>query len=81
MSEYPRSQVKTRKELVALLKAMSTGSSAGWENRTAEQLLGALASWLEDADGFYDNLGEDRNCELPDWQLFADALQAATVYE
>ena len=41
----------------------------------------AAAAWIEDSDGFYKNIGEARDTNEADWQLFADVLAAALVYE
>ena len=40
--------------------------------------LEAMASWLEDCDGYY---GDQRDVGVADWQIFADALAAARIYE
>jgi len=51
------------------------------ENDTVYSYIQAAAAWLEDADGFYKNIGEARDTREADWQLFADILSAALVYE
>ena len=51
-----------------------------WSNCTLGSYLGAMASWVEDMDGYYENLG----LPIPDnvnWRLFADFLMGARVYE
>ena len=40
-----------------------------------------MGAWLESANGFYNNFDLTTNADNPSWQLFADALQAAKVYE
>jgi len=40
-----------------------------------------MTSWLNDRDGFYKNINEKRDTGRPDWQFFADALHAASLYE
>ena len=78
--EYRR--VNTKQELVSLVMSMlDEDRSAKWENDTAFLFLQALASWLDDADGFYKNMGLTCDADEPSWQLFADALQAAVSYE
>ncbi|MFJ4659042.1 hypothetical protein ACIP5Y_47870 [Nocardia sp. NPDC088792] len=47
---------------------------------TLEEFLEALAAWVSDSEGWYQNFGK----ELPshgDWTFFARALAAAAVYE
>lgn len=49
-------------------------------NQTLGSFLEALATWVQDSPGWYQNVGKD----LPgggDWTFMARALQAATVYE
>jgi hypothetical protein len=62
-----------------LLVEIGSPASSGWENRTLEQYLEALRAWLNDCDGYYENLGRP----VPDngWEIIADALQAARSYE
>lgn len=75
--------VKTRDDLVALIHCLSKESlndKNSWENKDLSSYLEAVASWIEDMDGFYENIGKP----LPDdtaWSVFADILMAARVYE
>jgi hypothetical protein len=51
-----------------------------WENKDLDSYLGAIASWTEDMDGYYQN----NNLSLPeniDWKVFANILMAAKIYE
>ncbi|MGW4675869.1 DUF7660 family protein [Streptomyces sp. NPDC004324] len=45
------------------------------ENADLPSFLEALASWIDDADGWYNNAGRG------DWRFSARALRAATIYE
>jgi hypothetical protein len=54
---------------------------SAWENVTIENFLRGLASYLANAQGFYDTHDLKVDAELPSWRLFADALHAATVYD
>ncbi|KLU03489.1 hypothetical protein RISK_004493 [Rhodopirellula islandica] len=51
------------------------------ENRDVETFLNAMAAWLNDCGGYYRNTGQTVNIDEPNWQLVADALSAATVYD
>jgi hypothetical protein len=51
-----------------------------WENDTLERFLRAWVAWLGDIDGFFINRGEAVPDE-PSWQLIAQMLLAARVYE
>lgn len=77
-----RKRVSTRAELIDLLfELLDHNDAVEWDNETSYAFLQALAAWLQDADGFYRNIGEQAEPEEASWQLFADALQAATTYE
>ena len=76
--------IRTRDEMIAFVADVvrdhdSDGSQ--WENGDIRSFLEAMASWLEDCDGYYQNNGDDRDVNIPAWQIFADALAAARIYE
>ncbi|MEU0793170.1 hypothetical protein ABZ342_24110 [Amycolatopsis sp. NPDC005961] len=71
-----------RDRVVATLRTLVAEGADGppdWENDTLPRYLEALAGWLRDCEGYYANQG----IPLPadGWQVFRDALVAATVYE
>ncbi|KAA8999078.1 hypothetical protein FJU30_15045 [Affinibrenneria salicis] len=51
-----------------------------WENRDLSCYLEAMASWIEDMDGFYENTGRRAPGDIS-WSVLADILQAAKIYE
>src|ERR1017187_1878661 len=53
----------------------------GWENPELGKYLDAMASWLESAENYYRNIGQQMDPSVPSWRLFADILLAAKVYE
>jgi hypothetical protein len=81
MSENP---VTTRDEFVGrIFELLDDHDAVGhlWENKDIYTYLQAMAAWLDDASGYYKNKGQDVDIEKPTWQLFADAISAASVYE
>jgi len=40
-----------------------------------------MAAWLTDCHGYYTSSGQPVDVNAPSWQIFADALSAASVYE
>jgi hypothetical protein len=52
-----------------------------WENKTVDTYLSALADYLEDINGYYLHVGLPVDTKKPSWQLFADALSGAAIYE
>jgi hypothetical protein len=75
--------VSSREDLASFVRALHRSQveeCGSWENQDLAAFLEALAAWIDDADGWYSNAGQ----ELPangDWRFFARALRAATVYE
>jgi hypothetical protein len=73
----------TRADLAVFLDDLA-GSLAtepdAWENDTLERFLRAWSAWIGDMDGYFAN--QDRPVpETPSWQLVAQMLLAARVYE
>lgn len=54
--------------------------SNSWKNNDLTSYLEAIASWIEDMDGFYENMGKSLP-EKINWSVFADILMAARIYE
>ncbi len=51
-----------------------------WENHSLADFLEAMAAWMGDMDGYFENRGE-RVPDEPTWQLLAMILAAARIYE
>jgi hypothetical protein len=75
-------RVENKEQLIDLIfELLDDNDATEWENDTAYRYLQALASWLTDCDGYYQNTGTPRDTDNASWQLFADALQATAMYE
>ena len=51
-----------------------------WANADLSSFLEAVGAWIEDMDGYYQNLGRPVPGQ-PTWQVLAEMLLAAKVYE
>lgn len=75
--------VQTREDLAAFVLALrddlTTGRST-WENATLDRYLEAFAGWCADMPGWLENSGRTMP-DQPDWNLVAQMLMAATLYE
>ncbi|MFP1734160.1 hypothetical protein ACLEC1_15330 [Lonsdalea quercina] len=75
--------VSSKDDLVKLISALARDFKENpdkWENKDLSSYLEAVASWIEDMDGYYENT----NQPLPkdtNWKVFADILMAAKIYE
>jgi len=77
------SQPLSRAELVGFLEQLADSlleEPELWENADLESFLRAWSAWLDDMDGFFVNRGEPVP-ESPSWQLVAQMLLAARIYE
>ncbi len=76
-------EIVSKEDLVAFIRTLGEdlrSNPAGWENATLDQFLSALASWIEDSEGYYRSQGRPPPKELA-WSDIADMLIAAKMYE
>lgn len=79
------SEIKTREDFVDFIsdfvKSIRNGQSI--ENNTVDSYLEAMASWVEDMDGYYENMGiaSEMKLDAMNWRVLADIVVAATMYE
>lgn len=76
-------KIQTKKDFINFLRDLKKDylkNSSSWENKDIETFLEAMASWVEDMDGFYINQGLPVP-EKPDWKVFADILMGGKIYE
>ncbi|OSN03286.1 hypothetical protein AU512_16700 [Lonsdalea iberica] len=75
--------ISSKDDLVKLISALARDFKENpdeWESKDLSSYLEAMASWIEDMEGYYENT----NQSLPkdtNWKVFADILMAAKVYE
>ncbi len=75
--------VESREDFVLFVQALSSDLAENphnWENPTLPRYLDAMASWVPSLDRFYENGGEPVP-EQPTWNLLAQVLYAARIYE
>ncbi len=79
----PILSVHSREDFVRFVRTLAEQSRRRpdeWENRDLSSYLEAMAAWVEDMDGYYQNRGEAVPAQPP-WNLLRDMLEAAKVYE
>ena len=52
-----------------------------WENKTLADFLEAMRNYAEDIQGYYDNASQSTNADVAHWQVFADIMRGARIYE
>jgi len=76
--------VQSRQQLIDHLYRLLDdfdGPGNQWQNQDIDTFLKAMAAWLTDCEGYYRNTGQLVDVNTASWQIFADALSAASVYE
>ncbi|MFB9960664.1 DUF7660 family protein [Agromyces bracchium] len=75
--------MSSRADLVEFLGGLADSFATHperWQNANLPDFLNAWAAWLEDMDGYFQNRGESVPTSAS-WQLIAQMLLAARVYE
>lgn len=75
--------ITTREDFVTFVRRLVNSleeNPADWENRDLRAFLEAMAAWVEDMDGYYENRGEPIPQQL-DWKTLGQILLAARIYE
>jgi len=75
--------VQSREDLVAFIEALKADLEANrgdWANADLASYLEAMAAWIRDMNGYYQNTGQNLP-ELPPWKILADILMGARMYE
>jgi len=75
--------IDTKADLVAFIEALRHDLQANpgeWENPNLDRYLSALASWIEDSDGYYRNRNRSPP-STPSWKSVAEMLLAGKIYE
>ncbi len=73
----------SRDDFIAILNNLSRDNRCcnnEWENKDISSYLEAIASWVEDMDGYFENM----NLDMPeniDWQFIATLFQVGKIYE
>lgn len=67
-------------EFISALRADLKTNPSSWENMDLESFLEAMQSWMEAMEWYYKNHGRLMP-NPPTWQVFADVLMGARIYE
>ncbi|MBD5465429.1 MAG: hypothetical protein HDR22_06370 [Lachnospiraceae bacterium] len=75
--------IKSKEELIDFLDFLSKDRSKNkeeWQNNTIEDYLAAIGSWIEDMEGYYENM----HLLIPNnenWSFIATLLYVGKIYE
>lgn len=76
-------KVGSREEFTAFLGLLAKDYRTHpqeWENGSVESLLEGIQSWVEDMDGYYENMNVPMPKEI-DWHFIATLFYAGKLYE
>jgi hypothetical protein len=74
----------TKQEFILFTENLRTDfieNKEQWENKTIEDYLEAMSSYVEDIDGYYKNTNQNINLEMVNWKVFSDILKGSSIYE
>lgn len=75
--------IQTREDFISFVHLLiqdHKDNHSKWENSDLESFLGAIAAWVDDIEGYYQNKGLPLPLQ-PDWNVFGQILAAARIYE
>ena len=75
--------IQSREDFISFVRALLEDLKEDpndWENPSLENYLKAVAAWVEDMDGYYQNQGKPV-AKNPDWKMLGEILLAAKFYE
>lgn len=76
-------EIHTREDFMDFMNLMIKDKEMNpeeWENKSISEYLEAVASWVEDMDGYYCNM----NLKMPksiDWKFIATLFYVGKIYE
>ena len=76
-------RISSREDLVRFIDEMRSTykrNGGGWNNKDLPSYLEAMSAWVDDMDGYFENINETLPDE-PTWKMFAQILAASIVYE
>jgi hypothetical protein len=76
--------VNSRADFVEFAKALLENFDEHpeeWDNASPKEFLQGLVGFVDNIEGYYQNIGMKLDLENPSWRVFADILLAARVYE
>lgn len=76
-------KIKSRKDFIVFINNLCDdlkNRPEDWENLDLQSFLGAVAAWVVDMDGFYENNNKPIP-QQPSWRLAGEIFLAAKHYE
>lgn len=81
LSDYKVNSRSSFAAFIELLREDFLQNPNEWENDTLGNFLEAMSAYAKDIQGYYNNFNLNINADEAQWQVFADILRGAKVYE
>ena len=75
--------IKTREDFIEFMNLLAKDyqlNKETWENIDVKSYLESVESWVEDMDGYYDNMGLNMPEDI-DWNFIATLFYVGKIYE
>ena len=76
-------RISTREDFVRFLHKLEEDCNVHmdeWENKDISSYLKSVSSWVEDMDGYYENMNRKPPKDV-DWKLLATLFYVGKIYE
>ena len=77
-------RVSSRQDFICFLESLQADLKRGtpeWTNDKLGEFLEAMTAYASDVQGYYVNTNKHVSADEASWQVFADILRGATMYE
>lgn len=75
LNDFKLTDRQTFANFLELLRKDFLDNSESWKNKTLPEFLESLSVYIEDIQGYYDNMKLNINADKPEWSTFADILK------
>lgn len=75
--------IVTKEDFIHFMKKLKEDNQVNeeeWENKKIHLYLESISSWVEDMDGYYNNMGIDMPTDI-NWQFIATLFYVGKIYE
>lgn len=75
--------IKSKEDFISFVNSLLKDNQVNngeWENKDISSYLEAISSWVEDMEGYYDNMKLDVPTNI-DWKFIATLFYVGKIYE
>lgn len=75
--------IKTKEDFLYFMEKLREDNQINgeeWENKKIYSYLAGISSWVEDMEGYFNNIGMDEPINI-DWKFIATLFYVGKIYE